>query len=197
MNSKSLLIAIAAFAVTATGAQAYMTPQKLGRAGFSEVQVEALTQARDLRQRGKYEAARDLLVEAGIDENALVKLKQVAKTIQSEVDRAVVANDFEAFKAAVAGTPLADIVTSESDFADFRAAHELRQQQGRMHSLPLFEAEKKRKHEPSQHVWWEELTEAEQAAFLVAKQANDRTTMHDILMAAGVERGKSRGHEHW
>ena len=50
MQSKSLLIAIAAFAVTTTGVQAYGGTKILNRAGLSENQIEAIEEARELKQ---------------------------------------------------------------------------------------------------------------------------------------------------
>lgn len=66
--SKSLLIAVAALAVTATGAYAYT-------GDLTEEQRTALTEARELRQAGDFTAARDKLLEAGFDESTLKKLR--------------------------------------------------------------------------------------------------------------------------
>ena len=51
MNSKSLLIAIAAIALTATGAQAFSS-SALITAGLTEEQQAAFEVARELRQEG-------------------------------------------------------------------------------------------------------------------------------------------------
>ncbi len=61
MQSKSLLIAIAAFAVTATGVQAYGGMKILEKAGLSEEQISAFETARELRQSGDIAGARDAL----------------------------------------------------------------------------------------------------------------------------------------
>ncbi|MCA9367708.1 hypothetical protein KC887_05635 [Candidatus Kaiserbacteria bacterium] len=67
--SKSLLIAVAALAVTATGAYAYS-------GDLTDEQRSALEQARELRQAGDFVGARDALLEAGFDESALKKLRR-------------------------------------------------------------------------------------------------------------------------
>lgn len=76
MQSKSLLIAIAAFAVTATGVQAYQGTKLLERAGLTEEQISAFETARELREAGNINAARDVLVEAGVDENVLESVRE-------------------------------------------------------------------------------------------------------------------------
>lgn len=205
MNSKSLLIAIAAFAVTATGAQAYVTPQVLSRAGFTEVQVEALGVARELRYRGKYEEARNRLLEAGIDEAALEKLRQATHAVRVEMDRAINTNDFAAFRVAVAGTPLEDIVTREEDFEDFRVAHlhRLTQQHWFIKGQEGGErmTDRHTREWDGRSGWWSVLSPAQREAYQVAKQANDRETMNEILAEAGVDHSRlfgpsrlSRGH---
>lgn len=76
MPSKSLLIAIAAFAVTATGVQAYQGTQLLEKAGLTQEQISAFETARELRKAGEIEAARDILVEAGVDEEVIISVRQ-------------------------------------------------------------------------------------------------------------------------
>lgn len=72
--SKSLLIAIAAVAVTSTTAYAHNGILK--RADLSDDQRAAIEQARELHQAGDDAAARDILLDAGFDEEALQKLRQ-------------------------------------------------------------------------------------------------------------------------
>lgn len=78
IQSKALLIAIAAFAVTATGAYAHGGERLLERADISEEQRQALEEAHQLRLDGDFEAARDRLVEAGVDEETLRSLHRAA-----------------------------------------------------------------------------------------------------------------------
>lgn len=81
-----MMVAIAAFALTASGAQAF-TGDILLSAGLTENQRAAFEVARELRLEGDITGARDLLVDAGIDEKviervrtALTEAKQGAKT---------------------------------------------------------------------------------------------------------------------
>lgn len=82
MSSKYLLIAIAAFAVTASGAQAFSGNTYLNRSSLSGSQAQAFTVARELKQKGRIDEARDVLVKAGIDESALDSMRQVARLAQ-------------------------------------------------------------------------------------------------------------------
>jgi hypothetical protein len=74
--SKSLLIAIAAFALTASGAHAF-SGEALMRAGLTASQRAAFEVARELRLEGDITGARDLLVEAGIDELVIERVRTV------------------------------------------------------------------------------------------------------------------------
>ncbi|MBP6924723.1 MAG: hypothetical protein KBB78_04110, partial [Candidatus Pacebacteria bacterium] len=126
--SKSLLIAIAAFAVTATGVQAFQGTQFLQRAGLSEEQISAFETARELRKAGDPKAARDILIEAGVDEAVLKSVKDAAKEHRQAIFDAVEAEDYEAFKTAIEGSPLADAIDSEEDFQKFVMAHTLKEE---------------------------------------------------------------------
>ena len=199
MQSKSLLIAIAAFAVTTTGVHAY-SGKILNRANLTDEQKNAIMEARELREVGNYEEARDILADAGIDEEVLRALHQARHEARAEMLEALEVGDYEAFLEVVADTPLADIITSESDFEDFREAHELRQEGDREGAKAILdelgiEREHKGKfsgkHAGKQRVL-DQLTDEQREAFLVAKQANDRATMQAILDEAGIELNKRR-----
>lgn len=200
MYSKSLLIAIAAFAVTATGAQAYVGSKMLARAGLSAEQIDALEEARSLRVSGKTDAARDVLVEAGIDETALANIHRAAHEARQAMWAALQTGDFATFTEVIKGTPLADIVTTEADFELFREAHELRRsgaheeaqeiftdlgipemggyQQGQGHRRP--------------HAPFGTLSLEQRDALRAARQANDPATVRAILDEAGENDGWGR-----
>ncbi len=72
--SKSLLIAVAALAVTTTGAYAHSG--LLSRLELSEEQRAALQVAHELRQDGDLDAARDILLQAGFDEETLEQMRE-------------------------------------------------------------------------------------------------------------------------
>lgn len=193
MQSKSLLIAIAAFAVTTTGVSAYGGGSILNRADLTDEQRAAIEQARELRAEGELDAARDLLVEAGFDEDTLRSMHRARHEAHSEMREALQNNDYEAFLAAVEGTPLADIITSEADFEQFREAHELRKDGEWEEAEELFAElgiehpmHDRGKRHAKMHVLMQ-LSDEQKDAFMVAKQANDRATMQAILDEAGVE----------
>jgi len=206
-KSKSLLIAVAAFAVTTTGALAF-NDTVLEKAGLSSDQISALQEARELRQSGNVTAARDLLAEAGVGEEELRSIHRVAYQERGErreaIHQAIENNDYEAFLSAIADSPLADIITSEGDFETFREAHELRQSGELEEAKELFdelgvERGKGHGHGGGKRHVLTGLSDEEKEVFMVAKQANDKETMRAILEEAGVERpnfGRGHGRSH-
>lgn len=190
MHSKSLLIAIAAFAVTATGAQAFVGSRYLAEAGLSAVQVEALKEAHDLRKDGKADAAREILVEAGIDEEAMESLREAMHQAREAMHQALEDGDYAAFKDSIAGSPLADIITTEADFAEFARAHALRSEGKHDEAkeimtelgLPERGEGKGRGFGPELN-----LTDEQRDALRTAKQANDEETVKAILKEAGID----------
>lgn len=193
MPHKSLLIAVAALAMTATGAQAYVGSKHLELSGFNSEQVRAFTQARQLQTEGEFIKARDLLVEAGVDENSVGQLRHVAYDIHRAITTAVVANDFTAFKVAAAGSPLADIVTTDTDFALFSDAHTAKQAGRYVEARSLFEdlglphgVVNNYKQAKSHHRSGFSLSAEEADALRVARQANDTEAARAILEEAGV-----------
>lgn len=129
-KTKALLIPLAAFAVTVTGASAFNS-DVLMKAGLTEDQISAFEEAHELRKGGDKEAARDVIAEAGIDMETLSSVREAMheykKEMHTAIDDAVEAGNYEAFLVAIEGSPLADIITSEEDFNLFVEAHELRE----------------------------------------------------------------------
>ncbi len=82
MNSKSLLMAIAALTLTVTNARAF-NEQMLTRANLTEEERHAFTIARELQIKGDVEAAKEVLVDAGIDEFVLERLRLSMSEYQS------------------------------------------------------------------------------------------------------------------
>lgn len=196
MNSKSILIAIAAFAVTTTGAQAFASTTFLSRSGLDQVQAEAFTEARELRLKGKNDEARDVLLKAGINEETLKTLRLAAKATHEAIEAAILSHDFKAFKEAVIGTPLYDLITTEDDFSMFVEAHDLKLSGKETESRTIlnelgvsprthhgFSGYGRKFHD---HKAINNLSEAEQDALRVARQANDTQTVERILTEAGV-----------
>lgn len=195
MQSKSLLIAIAAFALTATGVQAYGGISVLGRAGLTEEQIEAFEEARELRESGDFDGARDKLLNAGITDEHLRFMHKAANQAQDAIHEAVENKDYEAFKKAVSDSPLADIVTSEADFEQFCEAHELRQanewaeSDAIMSDLAEANGVSWNYHHGNKSKAIVGFTEEQRAALQVARQANDRATIQAIFDEAGIESG--------
>ncbi len=186
MQSKSLLIAIAAFAVTATGVHAYSGPQIMNRAGLTKVQKDAIEEAQELRAAGDHGAARDRLMAAGITDEHLRAIHRVASEAREAIHRAILNKDYEAFKVAVVGLPLADIITSEADFAQFCEAHEMRGKRGGV-GLGMMSGYAAHQPVTSHTPRLTPFTEAQREALRVARQSNDRATIQAIFDEAGIE----------
>ncbi len=206
MNSKSLLIAIAALALTATGAQAFSS-NALITAGLSEEQRAAFVVARELREEGDVRGARDVLVQAGIDEVTIEKVRSAMKeeyqTQHAAIRAAVLANDFAAFTLAIKDSPLSDLIVTEDDFAAFTEAHALMDAGDNDAATAIFTelgfTDAHHRHHGGRGMMRgdihghggapalrEELTEAQIQAFNVARQANDRDAMDAIMEEAGI-----------
>ena len=131
MNPKALLIPIAAFALTVTGVQAFNS-EVLEKAGLNDDQVAAFEVAHELRKEGDKDGARDILVEAGLDMETMKSIREAMHEHRQEtrvdIHEALDSNDFDAFKVAVEGSPIADIVTTQSDFELFKEAHDLKEE---------------------------------------------------------------------
>lgn len=194
MYSKSLLIALAAFAVTASSAYAYLDVDKLNKAGFSGDQIEAFEQAKELRAKGETKKARDILLQAGVDNQKLSKLRQLTHESKQEINQALKNDDYQSFKALISNTPLADIVTSEEDFQAFRTAHLYKQREAK-------DVEKSTNAKKVMRQGWANkeitdhwrhnkdsfaLSDAQRDALRVARQANDQATIDQILGEVGI-----------
>lgn len=197
MPSKSLLIAIAAFAVTTTGAHAYVGTKYIDDSGLSAVQRDAFSEARKLRKSGEVDKARDVLLQAGVTDETIDSLRKASHNSHAAMNDAIEAGDFEAFREAIEGTPLYDIVTTEADFTLFKQAHELKMNGKKDESQAIFESlglpvkDNSKHHErKSRHENFLELTEEQRDALQVARQANDDSTVTAILIEAGISEDK-------
>lgn len=193
MQSKSLLIAIAAFAVTATGVHAYGGTKVLTRAGLSEEQVSAIERAQELRGMGNLTAARNKLAEAGVTEETLLSIRRAAKETKDSMRQALRDGDYYAFKEAVSDSPLGDIITSEADFEQYRKAYDLRVAGEWAEAHEILDelgvdVYKQRKHQRESRAGiLQNLSDEQHQALMVARQANDHPTMQAIIDEAGVE----------
>ena len=128
MQAKSLLIPIAAFALSATGVSAFNS-DILQKAGLTREQISAFEEARELRKEGDVQKAREVLEDAGIDLKTMESVREAMHAykqgLHTAIDEAIEAYDYVAFKKTIADTPLADIITTEADFELFVQAHRL------------------------------------------------------------------------
>lgn len=128
---KQLIIPAAAFLVTATAVSAY-NPDWLENLDIdlTDDQVSALEEAHEIRQAAD-EEARQVLMAAGLDDNAMREIRSAMRTERAAhhqaVEAALEAGDYDAFKVAVADSPIADVINSEADFEKFKEAHDLRE----------------------------------------------------------------------
>lgn len=83
-KSQTMMFAIAAFAVTVTNVQAFGSYELLTQAGLSDDQVIAVKEAREFRRAGDMDAARDALIEAGIDEDVIKELRKVHREYKKD-----------------------------------------------------------------------------------------------------------------
>lgn len=204
-KSTSLFIAVAAFAVTASGVHAFSSPELLIKAGLTDEQVVAVQEAQELKATGDIAAAKETLVAAGITKETMRHIREVAQEAKQAVKEAVIANDYEAFKVAIADSPLADLITTEADFDQFVAAHAMRaagdkESAGEMLAeLGIEKSDHSHhmhgKHGGSKQKLREALTDEQREALQVAHKANDKEAVRAIFAEAGIElpqKGKQR-----
>jgi len=130
---KKIMIPVAAFAVTVTGASAFNSDmlQKLD-VDLTNDQVSALEEVHELRADGADRAEiKAVLEDADIDKEKIREVRKASheykKEKHQEVKTAIEAGDYEAFKNVVEDSPLAEKIDSESKFEKLIEAHELRE----------------------------------------------------------------------
>lgn len=129
---KQLMIPAAAFLVTATTASAFFGSDMLEKldVDLTDNQVAALEEADEIRQEA-HERAQEVLEAAGLDEEKMRELHGAMHEVRQAEHKAMQAaledDDYDAFIAAIADTPMADAIDSEADFEKFQEMHELHQ----------------------------------------------------------------------
>lgn len=129
---KHIMIPMAAFAITVSGASAFTGTDWISKleVDLSEEQVVALERAEEIRQTAN-EEAKKVLTDAGLDETKMRAIhdamREIHKANHEAMHKAIKAEDFEAWKEAAAETPLSEKITSEADFSKLVEAHELRE----------------------------------------------------------------------
>lgn len=128
---KQIMIPVAAFAITVTGASAFNSDMlsKID-VDLTSSQVSALEQADQIRQTARDEA-QQVLSDAGIDDEKMKEIRDVTREVRDTqheaVKTAVDNDDYDAFLTAIADSPLADAINSEADFETFKEAQQLRE----------------------------------------------------------------------
>ena len=129
-KTKALLIPIAAFAVTVTGASAFSL-DALDKADIPEEQRSAFEQAHELRKEGDTKAAREVLMNADIDIQTIHEVHDAMKEhraqMHEEVEQALKDGDYEAFLKAVQDSPMAETIDTPAEFDLFMQAYTLRE----------------------------------------------------------------------
>ena len=129
---KQIIIPMAAFAITVSGASAFTGSNWTSKleVDLSAEQVSALKAAEEIRQSAE-EEAKQVLVDAGLDEKKMKAIHDAMREIQKAnyeaMEKALEAEDYDAWLEAAAEIPLSEKIASEADFSKLAEAHALRE----------------------------------------------------------------------
>jgi hypothetical protein len=129
---KQIFIPLAALAITATTASAFVGTDMLDQLNITLTDTEqsALEQAHEIRETAHAEA-KQVLEDAGITDERMAEIRdamrEAHKAEHEAVKAAVEANDFAAFKTATADSPMASEIDTEEEFKKLVEAHNLRE----------------------------------------------------------------------
>jgi hypothetical protein len=190
---KTILIPLAAFAVTVTGASAFNSDM-LKRAGLNDDQIAAFEEAKELKESGDKEKARDVLIAAGVDEDVIKQVREAMREHADAVKEAIEDNDYSDFRVAVAGSPLADIINTEADFDRLVEAHEFMQSGDKEAAKDIFDdlgfphwgffGKFKTEHD---FEFMSRFSNEQQAELREAMADGDKERVREIFAEAGVE----------
>ncbi len=129
---KQLFIPLAVLALLAGGATAFASNsavlEKLDIT-LTDTEKAALEEAQEIRTAA-HDAAKQVLTDAGISDERMQEIHnamhEARHASHKAVKAAIEANDYEAFKTAVADSPMAETIDSMEKFAKLVEAHELR-----------------------------------------------------------------------
>ncbi len=127
---KQILIPVAALAITATSVSAFSDTNLLSKLSINLTDTEkaALEEAREIRDTARKEADQ-VLEDAGITNERMEEIHDAMHEAREKeheaIKAAIAANDFEAYKTAVANSPIADTIDTEAKFAKLVEAHKL------------------------------------------------------------------------
>lgn len=192
---KTILIPLAAFAVTVTGASAFNSDM-LRKAGLNEEQIAAFEQAKELKESGDKEGARDVLIAAGVDEDVIKQVRDAMREYKDDLHAAIEAEDYEAFEAAIQGSPFAEIIDTEAEFNQLVEAHRLMKEGDRQGAKDIFEdlgltnpafMWKLKEDRHNAMPFMSQLSDEEKAELKEAFKDRDEDRIREILEEAGVE----------
>lgn len=190
---KTILIPLAAFAVTVTGASAF-NGDLLKRAGLDEQQIAAFEEAKELREAGDKEAARDVLIAAGVDEEVIQQVRRAMRESANAVRKAIESEDYDAFVIAVEGSPLAEIIDSEDEFNKLVEAHSLMKDGENADAKDIFDELGLPGHgflakfkDMKRSALFSQLSSEQREELREAIQNKDRERAREILEEAGVD----------
>lgn len=195
---KSLLIPLAAFAVTVTSASAF-SPDLLRRAGLNNSQIAAFEEAKELKEAGNKEAARDVLLAAGIDEEVIRQVREAMREHKNAILAAIEDDDYEAFLEAINGTAFSDFIDSEDEFDRLVEAYGLMQTGDREGVKDIFEelgltgpyimTKLKEHREKNMPPFFNRLNERDREEFKSALRDGDRDRIEKIRKDWGDKKG--------
>lgn len=204
----NILIPLAAFAVSVTGASAF-SPDLLRQAGLNEQQIAAFEEAKELRQSGDHEGARDVLLSANIDEEVMEQLREAMKEHKRDhniaLHAAIEAEDYDSFKVAIVDSPLADIIDSEAEFKRFIEAHELMESGEKDEAKEIFDelglnwghGGQMKQHKEGEgrfNSFINRLSDEDREELKSAMQEGDHEQVREILEEAGIDlKGEMKG----
>lgn len=129
---KQIFIPLAALAITATTASAFVGTDMLEKLTISLTDTEqtALEQVREIEETARAEA-KQVLEDAGITDERMEEIhdamREAHQAEHEAIEAAIKANDFAAYTAAVADSPMAGEIDTEAEFAKLVEAHTLRE----------------------------------------------------------------------
>lgn len=138
---KQIMVPVAAFAITVTGASAFSGNGWLKNLDLTDAQVSALEQVKEIHTSA-HDKAEQVLTDAGIDKEKMREIHGAMREGRMEhheaVETAIENNDYNAFVTAIADTPLADKITSQADFEKMIEAHTLKESGDRVGAQTIF-----------------------------------------------------------
>lgn len=129
---KQIMVPVAAFAITATGASAFMGNgsgwMTTADVDLTPAQTSAMEQVQERHQEMRTETQR-IMEGAGIDAAKMQEIRTATRSERKEhqaaLQSALEDNDYDAFLEAIENSPLASVIDTEAEFNTFVEAHEL------------------------------------------------------------------------